>query len=211
MNDAIAGAKREILAVIERSEVPEDYPHASNTLQWLLKLDPTADEAMQIAALAHDIDRAVTDRKVLRADYPDYDAFKGAHAKNSVTILREILDRHGVEQSIVRESCRLVCLHEIGGCPRSDLLKDADSISYFDVNLPLYFQREGWEETRRRCTWGYLRLSGRARAIVADLTYDKPLGELMNESIEAAALRDGRGSVAEQDIRNDRSTERRDA
>ncbi len=169
MNDAIAGARREILEVIERSEVPEDFPHASNTLQWLLKLDPTADQAMQIAALAHDIDRAVTDRKVHRADYPDYDAFKGAHAENSVTLLREILNRHGVEQSIVRETCRLVRLHEIGGCPRSDLLKDADSLSYFDTNLAHYFQREGWAETRRRALWGYRRLSPDARHLARQI------------------------------------------
>ena len=131
MNDAIEGAKREILEVIECSEVPEDFPHANNTLQWLLKLDPSADQALQIAALAHDIDRAATNRKVRRADYPDYESFKAAHAENSVTLLREILDAHGVDHSIVDESCRLVRLHEVGGCPRSDLLKDADSLSYF--------------------------------------------------------------------------------
>ncbi len=165
MNDAIEGAKREILAVIELSEVPEDFPHAHNTLQWLLKLNPGADQALQIAALAHDIDRAVTERKVHRADYPDFEAFKAAHAENSVTLLREFLNAHGVEQSIARESCRLVRLHEIGGCPRSDLLKDADSLSYFEVNLPLYFQREGWTETKRRTLWGYRRLSPEARPV----------------------------------------------
>lgn len=169
MNDAIAGAKREILAAIERSEVPEDFPHANNTLQWLLKLDPAADQAMQIAALAHDIDRAVTERKVRRAEYPDYDAFKAAHAENSVTLLREILDKHGVEQSIARESCRLVRLHEVGGCPRSDLLKDADSLSYFDTNLPHYFRREGWAETKRRALWGYRRLSPDARHLARQI------------------------------------------
>ena len=37
------------------------------------------------------------------------------------------------------EVSRLVEVHEVGGDPRSDLLKDADSISYFDVNLqPIY-------------------------------------------------------------------------
>ena len=169
MNNAIAGAKREILAAIARSEVPEDFPHAKNTLQWLLKLDPAADEAIQIAALAHDIDRAVTDRKVLRADYPDFDSFKGAHAQNSATRLREILNSHGVEQAIVQETCRLVRLHEIGGCPRSDLLKDADSLSYFDTNLPHYYRREGWAETRRRALWGYRRLSPGARLLARQI------------------------------------------
>lgn len=169
MNDAIEGARREILEVIERSEVPEDFPHAHNTLLWLLKLDPSADEALKIAALAHDIDRAATERKVHRADYSDFDLFKAAHAENSVILLREILDAHGVEQSIVRESCRLVRLHEVGGCPRSDLLKDADSLSYFDTNLPLYFQREGWAETKRRSLWGFRRLSPKARPLARQI------------------------------------------
>lgn len=169
MHDAIEGAKREILEVVSRSKVPEDFPHANNTLEWLLKLDPTADQALQIAALSHDIDRAVTERKVHRADYPDFETFKKAHAENSVTLLREILATHDVEQSIVRESCRLVLLHEIGGCPRSDLLKDADSLSYFEVNLPLYFQREGWAETKRRTLWGYSRLSPPARPMARQI------------------------------------------
>ena len=186
MNDAIAGARREILEVISGSEVPEDFPHANNTLQWLLKLDPTADQALQIAALAHDIDRAATGRKVRREDFPDYDAFKAAHARNGAAILLEILAGCGVDPGLTAEACRLVEVHEVGGDPRSDLLKDADSLSYFDVNLPRYFEREGWEETRRRCAWGYLRLSGRARSIVAGLALGDPLGQLMNESIEAA-------------------------
>ena len=169
MNDAIEGAKREILEVIERSEVPEDFPHAKNTLQRLLTMDPAADQALQIAALAHDIDRAATERKVHRADYPDYDLFKAAHAENGATILREILVAHGVEQAIVQESCRLVRLHEVGGCPRSDLLKDADSLSFFEVNLHRYYRREGWAETRRRALWGYARLSPGARPLARQI------------------------------------------
>ena len=57
----------------------------------------------------------------------------------------------------------------MGGDPRSDLLVDADSISYFDVNLPLYHARNSRKETLRRCLWGYERLSPRARSIVATI------------------------------------------
>ncbi len=191
--DPIARARLQIAEVIAGSSVPEDPRHASNTLEWLMRLDPDADAALQIAALGHDIDRAVPAQKVQRADFEDYDDFKAAHARNGARILCEILRECGVsDEALMREVHHLVCVHEVGGDPRSDLLKDADSISYFDVNLPLYFEREGWEETRRRCTWGYLRLSARARSIVASLKFDEPLGELMNESIEAArALRVG--------------------
>ncbi|MCZ6842402.1 MAG: DUF4202 family protein, partial [SAR324 cluster bacterium] len=84
-------AIRTIRETIARSEVPEDPPHAEDTLRWVLKLDPKADQALQIAALAHDIDRAVTARKVHREEFTDYDEFKSAHARNGAIILREIL------------------------------------------------------------------------------------------------------------------------
>ena len=191
--DELQCVTRRIEEVIAGSTVPEDPDHSRNTLKWLQVLDANADTALRIAALGHDIDRAIEARKVRRADFADYDAFKAAHARNGAAILREIMRECGVaDDALADEVHRLVCAHEMGGDLRSDLLKDADSISYFDVNLARYFQRHGWEETRRRCAWGYLRLSPRARSIVASLKFSDPLRKLMNESIEAAqALREG--------------------
>ena len=183
----IESAKGKIREVIAASKVPEDPGHADNTLAWLFKLDPKTDPAMQIAALAHDIDRAVEARKVRRSDFDDYDVFKAAHAQNGAKILREILDDCQVAKDITDEACRLVTLHEVGGDSRSDLLKDVDSISYFDVNMPLYFQREGWDETKRRCVWGYRRLSSQGKEIVKGITYEKQaLTRLLNEAIGQA-------------------------
>ena len=72
----------------------------------------------------------------------------------------------------------------MGGDPDSDLLKDADSISYFDVNLPLYYQREGWGETKRRSCWGYRRLSPRAEEIVKHISHeDEALMRLLREVV----------------------------
>lgn len=183
----IKQAMRIVRETVAHSEVPEDPRHAENTLHWVLKLDPQADQALQIAALAHDIDRAVSERKVRRADFADYDAFKDAHARNGAVILREIMESCGVEHSVGEEACRLVTLHETGGDARSDLLKNADSISYFEVNMPLYFKREGWEETKRRCIWGYRRLSGEMKRVVQGFTYDTPeLNRLLQTAIGEA-------------------------
>ncbi len=174
--DSIERARRRIRRVIAGSRVPEDSRHADNTLEWLLHLQPDAGDALQLAALAHDIDRAVEETKVRRADFDDYDTFKAAHARNSVEVLRPILTACGVERDVVDETCRLVATHEAGGDPGSDLLRDADSISYFDVNLRLYCQREGWDEALRRSRWGYRRLSSRAREIVKQIVHkDKAL------------------------------------
>ena len=181
----IGHVKRKIRALIAGSRVPEDPRHADNTLEWLLRLEPEADQALQLAALAHDIDRADDVRKVKRADFDDYDAFKSAHARNGAEILRSILIRCEVERDTVNETCRLVEVHEVGGDPRSNLLKDADSISYFDVNLPLYYQREGWQETKRRSNWGYRRLSVRAKELVNKICYqDETLMQLLQEVID---------------------------
>ncbi len=182
--DNIDCAKQKIRAVIAGSRVPEDPRHADNTLEWLLRLEPDADQALQLAALAHDFDRAIEEIKVKRTDFDDYDAFKAAHAHNGAEILRSILIRCDVEGDIVDEACRLVEVHEVGGDPSSDLLKDADSISYFDVNLPLYYQREGWQETKRRSSWGYRRLSARAKELVNKICYlDERLVQLLREVI----------------------------
>ncbi len=189
--DKIECAKQRIMAIIAGSDVPEDLPHAKNTLEWLLRLNPKVDQALQIAALAHDIDRADNTRKVHRSDYGNYDAFKAAHACNRAKILRAVLDKCGIAKPIADDACRLVAIHEVGGDPRSDLLKDADGISYFEVNMPLYYQREGWEETKRRCIWGFRRLSARMKKIAKSITYeDEVLTRLLKEAIREACLTD---------------------
>ncbi len=184
---SIECAKQSVRRIVGGSRVPEDPRHADNTLEWLLHLAPDADDALQLAALAHDIDRAIEESKTQRADFKDYDAFKAAHARHGAEILRPILVACGVEGYIEYEACRLVAVHEVGGDPNSDLLKDADSISYFDVNLPLYYQREGWDEAKRRSLWGYRRLSPRGKEIVKRMVYqEQSLVRLMQEVIHEA-------------------------
>jgi len=188
MMDSIECAKRKIRAVISKSGIPEDPVHSKNVLEWVLKLKPGADESLQIAALAHDIDRADEKRKVQRSDFNYYNAFKAAHANNGAKILKEILYKCHVEQSIIDEACRLVERHEVGGDTRSDLLKDADSISFFEVNMPLYFQREGYEETLKRCIWGYHRLSPKMKEFCRNMTYPQhSLVRILKEAIYKAS------------------------
>ena len=52
--------------IISKSQVPEDPVHSKNTREWVLKLKPEADMALQIAALAHDIERSMDERKIRR-------------------------------------------------------------------------------------------------------------------------------------------------
>ncbi len=164
--------KIEIETVISKSQVPEDSIHSKNTREWVLKLKPEADMALQIAALGHDIERSVEERKIKRENFTDYDEFKKAHSQNSATILQEILLKYDVNQDFIDKVVNLVLLHEFGGKLEANILKYADSISFFDVNLPFYFQRNSERETAFRMKWGNKRLSKVAKSIVRNFSYD---------------------------------------
>lgn len=141
---------------------------------------------MQLAALAHDIDWADEKTKVKRADFDDYDAFKAAHARHGAVILKEILVNCQVEPTIIEQACELVIQHEVGGNVLSDLLKDADSLSYFEVNMPPYYAREGYAEILRRCKWGYQRLSPKMKPYLKNMSYQKQvLNEIVQETLSS--------------------------
>jgi len=182
--DSIDCAKKRIEEIIKKSPVPEDPIHSKNTLERLLWLKPDADEALQIAALGHDIERAIEERKVRREDYKNYDDFKDAHASNSAKILAEVMRGCSITKKLADDSFFLVCQHETGGTRRSDILRDADSISFFHVNLPYYFIRNGVAETRNRYLWGYRRLPDNLKRLVAEFDYqDRELASLVRACI----------------------------
>ena len=162
----------EIERIISKSEIPEDSKHSKNTRAWVLKLKPEADISLQIAALGHDIERSIKELKINREYYSDYNEFKVAHARNSAKILYDLLSKYDLNQTIRYKVSDLVTHHEFGGNPEANTLKDADSISYFDVNLPFYFQRNSKRETKSRIMWGYQRLSDKAKSIVKNFSYD---------------------------------------
>lgn len=173
----------EIEKIISKSQVPEDPIHSKNTREWILKLKPEADMALQIAALGHDIERSIAERKIKREDYIEFNGFKKAHSQSSARILREILFIYNINQTIIDKVTNLVTLHEFGGNQEADILKEADSISFFDVSLPFYFQRNSEKETVFRVLWGYERLSRSAKSIIKNFSYDNAKLEALFQKI----------------------------
>lgn len=183
-NAAVNRAAQRIRQVLAASPVPEDPGHAENTLLWLLRMHPAAGDALRLAALAHDIERARPDR-LQRHQFGDYDTFKQAHADEGADIADGILAAAGVAADVRAAVRNLIRRHETGGDPDSDLLRDADSLSYFDHNLPLYHAREGYAETLRRARWGYARLSQRARHFYRQIQHeDGRLNQLLAEACD---------------------------
>jgi len=175
--------ENEIEEIISLSDVPEDYCHAKNVKKWVLKFRPNADWTLQIAAFAHDIERALPQRKVIRSKFSDYNEFKNAHALNSAKIVQEILDKYPLSSEVKNKILCLIKNHELGQNEDSDLviLKDADSLSFFEVNLLAYAERNDESEILSRMMWGYKRLSSRARQIVKEFHYEN---EKLNEFLQ---------------------------
>jgi hypothetical protein len=175
--------ENEIEEIISLSDVPEDYSHAKNVKKWVLKFIPNADWTLQIAAFAHDIERALPQRKVIRSKFSDYNDFKNAHALNSAKIVQEILDKYPLGCEVKNKILSLIKNHELGQNGGSDLviLKDADSLSFFEVNLLAYAERNDESEILSRMMWGYKRLSRRAKQIVKKFHYEN---EKLNEFLQ---------------------------
>ncbi len=180
--DTLECIKRRIEEIVAQSKVPEDPLHAKNTLEWLLKLKPDADIALQIAALGHDVERAIEERKIKRENFSDYDEFKRAHASNSAQILKEIMIECGADEELMNDVVDLVKKHEWGGDERANLVMYADTLSFFEVNLPFYFKRNGLEETKRRFFWGYRKLPEKFKKLLENFNYsDERITNLVKE------------------------------
>jgi hypothetical protein len=175
-------AWHKIIEIIAGSEVPEDSRHAKNTVEWLVRLRPNTGMVLLLAALGHEIDRA-TPNRIRREAFDDYDAFKATIAERSAVLLAKIFSECGVEEAIASEACRLVCLHEVGGDPDANLLRDADSLSYFDVNLPFYYQREGYEESLRRCVSGVRLITPGSRQYLTGMHQGSELQKLIRHAL----------------------------
>lgn len=182
--------KSHILKIISNSPLPEDLPHAKNTLHWLLKVYPKADFQLKIAALGHDIERAVPER-LKRENFNNYDEFKKAHALRSAKILKNILLNFNLSDNIIQNIFNIVKNHEHGGDFYSNILKDADSLSFFDVNIKYLYEREGFEGTLERAIWGYKRLSNLGKKFFKNIDYENDELNLIKEKILKMEFKNG--------------------
>jgi Domain of unknown function (DUF4202) len=118
------------------------HPHEQHLLRtedWLVTLDPEASEALRIAAVLHDIERAFpapgTDWDSARDwDNPEYNRW---HQDRCADIAGRWLWDQGASEDLVTEVQALVRVHEDGGWPEADLLQAADSLSFLDTLTPL--------------------------------------------------------------------------
>jgi hypothetical protein len=165
----------------------EGIEHFLRTVHWLKKLKPDADEALLIAAVAHDIERAFRNHETYDKIKNSEKGFKSEehlthHQEGSARIIAEYLEEMGADQGMVERVRMLVSKHEVGGNEDQNLLKDADSISFFENNVKYFVVRKvnetGKEKVKDKFDWMYNRMTSEKAKQFARQLYGEAMKKL---------------------------------
>lgn len=161
--------------------------HFKDTVKWIKRLKPDADEALCIAAVAHDIERAFR-----KEDMPEKRKSVGLHSalyfrpheERGAEIIAEFLRKENAGQKLIERVKMLVSRHEEGGNKDQNLLKDADSISFFEDNVPYFLSNTkiaevgGKERTKAKIKWMYKRITSKKAKQIAKQWYEDAVKKL---------------------------------
>jgi hypothetical protein len=161
-------AEHRALHDLSKPPMRADYEHALDVWQWVLRLEPRASEALQLAALFHDIERLFSAADVGREqEASDYQALKDMHARIGASVARRVLMRSGLEPETAQRVAILIQHHErpCAGLRSEELalLADADALSFFSLSSPAFADHYGPAHARKKVRYSLLRMTERAR------------------------------------------------
>lgn len=180
-------ARLRVLHPADKPLVEADYQHALDAWQWVLRLEPEAGAAVQIAALFHDVERVFTEAEVRSEQaVAEYDDYKARHAARSARIAERMLAEEGIDPALRERACALIAGHDQPGRADSSdaaLLEDADALSFFSMNSSGYLAYYGEAQARRKAEWTFARLSRRGRQCLARLSLPSEVAALLPSSL----------------------------
>ena len=150
-------------------------PHLVRTLEWVDALEPGARDALRIAALVHDAERAFPEPGAHwnPRDHWDVDEYVRWHQDRSAAIAAGWLAAEGAAPGLVEDVRRLVAAHEDGGSPEAAVLQAADSLSFLEVMVPAI---ASWPPERAE---GKLRHMAERVSVARELAADRLAPALM--------------------------------
>lgn len=160
-------AERFLIDAFTKAGKPTDVQHGQRTAYWIREFYPAADEALLVAGLLHDIERAFYgDWKKGSDDPAALRKHQDLSAEEAMKFLRGI----SVSEAIIERVGNLIRYHETGGDDDQNVLCDADCLAYFEEKASRWAKRsveEGSQvEMRRRLEYYFSRFkSPRARQL----------------------------------------------
>ncbi|MBN2015949.1 DUF4202 family protein [Candidatus Dojkabacteria bacterium] len=163
-------------------------PHLERTVYWVKQLNSDADEALLIAAIGHDIERPLrTEAAIERIKDSPKGYMSEEHLKEHQTtgakIIAEFLKENEADPDLIERVKMLISKHEVGGNDDQNLLKDADSISFFETNaehfLTKYLPVVGADKVKEKFEWMYSRITSEQAKKIARPMYKKVMDKLL--------------------------------
>jgi len=139
-SELMAAARR---WVIDR--YPYNREHLLRALEWLDRVAPGQREAVRLATLTHDMERAFPGPDQPQSAKMVDPVYERLHSERSARIVGNWLREQQTDASFIADVERLIVAHEIGGWSEADLVQAADSLSILDTNVDLFlgFVRSG--------------------------------------------------------------------
>jgi hypothetical protein len=131
------------LIELGRRWVFDHYPynrvHLLKALEWVDRLAPGASEAIRLAALTHDMERAFggPDAIPIIMNSREYEK---AHSNRSARIVGSWLRENGADPELTQDVEALIRVHEWGGSADANLVQAADSLSFLETNVDLMIE-----------------------------------------------------------------------
>lgn len=166
--------------------------HLLKSEEWLRRINPDATEAMLLAALTHDMERAFPG-----PDSPEQDRSKGpddpiyieAHSIRSARFVTAFLSLEQAPNDLLIAVGQLVRMHEVGGTPEANWVQAADSLSFLDVNVDAFLEHVGaarnplaLEYVRAKIDWMYNRIQIPEARELASPLYAKAQQKILKKS-----------------------------
>jgi hypothetical protein len=169
-------------AFVDQSFGGKQKAHFERTVYWLETLLPDHTEAHSVAAYSHDIERAFRDENTNAPDdYLDSE-FLRHHEERGAEIMKEFLIKEKQSENFIKTVTHLISRHEEGGDREQDVLKDADSVSFFETNAEMFVTKkapaEGYDKVKAKLDWMFNRISSEDAKAAAQLNYEKWIDEL---------------------------------
>jgi len=172
--------EREIRNIVKNSPIPTDPSHSENTRKWVMKLKPDASNELQIAALTHDIERG---KRIEKPNFENYRDYKNWHSKRSARIITEVMKKHGIDENSIKKVKNLVLNHEVGGNEDQNILRHADSLSFFENNIEYYYSSRGEDRTRLKIRYMYDRCSEKVKGMIREMDFPEEIKGLVKSEI----------------------------
>ncbi|MFB6190275.1 MAG: DUF4202 family protein [Candidatus Nanohaloarchaea archaeon] len=190
MADYFSKVKQFVDDEFKKAGRPDHLEHLARTVHWIKELEPDAGEALKIAGYAHDMEHAERWQKEQKDDDRDRSEEKDftdskrleIHQERSAEIITGFLEGEDAPEELIKKVRELVRKHEEGGSGEQDLLKDADSLSFFECNVESFLDATGRlfrkQDVREKFDWMFERISNEDAREIAEPWYQNAVEKL---------------------------------